>query len=63
MMLSVEGDVPAKRAGIIIGDILLALGDAHVADTDDVQTAVRRSERSLRGGRGAARTDHLSYRC
>lgn len=37
MMLSVEADAPADKAGITIGDILLALGDAPVADTDDVQ--------------------------
>ncbi len=40
MMLSIEADAPADKAGILIGDILLALGDALVADTDDVQTAL-----------------------
>lgn len=57
MMLSVEADAPAERAGITIGDILLALDDAPVADTDDAQTmlggkdvgAVVRA-RILRGG-------------
>ena len=37
MMLSVEADGPADKAGITMGDILLALGGALVTDTDDVQ--------------------------
>ncbi|HEY9286000.1 MAG TPA: S1C family serine protease, partial [Pyrinomonadaceae bacterium] len=37
MILSVEADGPADRAGIMIGDILLALGDAAIPDTDDAQ--------------------------
>lgn len=37
MMLSVEADSPAEKAGITIGDVLLALDEAAVADTDDVQ--------------------------
>ncbi len=40
MMLSIEANAPADHAGIIIGDILLALDDAHVADTDDVQASL-----------------------
>ena len=39
MMLSVEPEAPADKAGVTIGDILLALGDMHVVDTDDVQAA------------------------
>jgi len=57
MMLSIEADAPADKAGILIGDILLALGDALVADTDDVQTALGGAEvgsplkaKILRGG-------------
>jgi S1-C subfamily serine protease len=38
MMLSVEADAPADKAGITIGDLMLALDDAPTADTDDVQT-------------------------
>jgi serine protease DegQ len=57
MMFSVEADAPADRAGITIGDILLALDDAAVSDTEDAQTllggkdvgAVVRA-RILRGG-------------
>lgn len=37
MMLSVEPESPADKAGIAIGDILFALGETAVADTDDVQ--------------------------
>jgi S1-C subfamily serine protease len=57
MMLSVEADAPADKAGMTIGDVLLALGDNPVADTDDVQTILRREQvgsvikaRYLRGG-------------
>jgi S1-C subfamily serine protease len=57
MMLSVEADAPAEKAGIIIGDILLALGDTPVADTDDVQATLAGKEvgnsakaKILRGG-------------
>ena len=57
MMLSVEADAPADRAGITIGDILLALDDAPIADTDDVQAILAGREvgavvkaRVLRGG-------------
>lgn len=57
MMLSVEAGAPADRAGITIGDVLLALGENWVADTDDVQTILGREQvgsviraRFLRGG-------------
>jgi serine protease DegQ len=57
MMLSVEADAPADRAGITIGDILLALDDAAVADTEDAQTVLGGKDvgtvvraRVLRGG-------------
>ncbi|MGB7925176.1 MAG: S1C family serine protease, partial [Pyrinomonadaceae bacterium] len=57
MMLSVEPDAPADRAGITIGDILLALDDAAVADTEDAQTILAGKDvgavvrgRILRGG-------------
>jgi S1-C subfamily serine protease len=57
MMLSVEADAPADKAGVIIGDILLALDDAPTTDTDDVQTILGGKEvgaavraRILRGG-------------
>ncbi|HEX8772747.1 MAG TPA: trypsin-like peptidase domain-containing protein [Pyrinomonadaceae bacterium] len=57
MMLSVEADAPADKAGITIGDVLLALGDNPVADTQDVQTILGREQvgaviraRYLRGG-------------
>lgn len=57
MMLSVEADAPADKAGITIGDVLLTLGESRVAETDDAQTILAREEvgavikaRFLRGG-------------
>jgi S1-C subfamily serine protease len=44
MMVSVEPDAPADKAGITIGDILLTLDDASTADTDDVQTILAGKE-------------------
>ncbi|MEA2175585.1 MAG: hypothetical protein QOD00_3177 [Blastocatellia bacterium] len=38
MMLSVEADGPADKGGITIGDVLLALGDSRVTNTDELQT-------------------------
>lgn len=38
MMLSVETDAPADKAGITIGDLLLAVDNGPTADTDNVQT-------------------------
>ena len=40
IVLSVEPGGPAATAGILIGDILLALGGRATADTDDVQIAL-----------------------
>jgi S1-C subfamily serine protease len=37
MVLSVEPDGPAGRAGIVLGDVLVAMDGKRVADTDDVQ--------------------------
>lgn len=37
VVLSVEPEGPAGQAGMLIGDVLLALGDAPTKDTDDVQ--------------------------
>jgi S1-C subfamily serine protease len=44
MMVSVEPDAPADKAGITIGDILLTLDDAPTADTDNVQTILSGKE-------------------
>jgi S1-C subfamily serine protease len=38
IVLSVDPDGPAGKAGILIGDVLLALGGKPIGDTDDVQT-------------------------
>lgn len=40
MVLSVEPEGPAERAGVLLGDILVAVGGAPVTDTDDVQAAL-----------------------
>jgi len=57
IVLSVEKDGPAGRAGVVLGDVLVALDEKRVTDTDDVQaflsanpigTAVRATV--LRGG-------------
>lgn len=57
MMLSVDADAPADQAGLTIGDILLALDETLVADTNDVQTILGGREvgaivkaKILRGG-------------
>lgn len=57
LMLSVESDAPADKAGITIGDILLSLAETSVADTDDVQAKLagktvgdKLSAKILRGG-------------
>jgi S1-C subfamily serine protease len=57
MILAVEAGGPADKAGIMIGDILLMLGDAAVTDSDDVQAVLASvgvggvvKARILRGG-------------
>ena len=41
ILLSVEADSPAERAGLQIGDILTALGGNAVTDVEDLQQALR----------------------
>jgi serine protease Do len=41
MVLSVEPDGPAEKGGVLLGDIIVEIGGQPVADTDDVQTALR----------------------
>ncbi len=43
LILSVEAEAPAGRGGIMLGDVLLALDGTPVADTDDVQAVLSRS--------------------
>src|SRR5262249_15599837 len=57
VMLSVEAEAPAGRAGITLGDVLVALEGSPVADTDDVRSVLNRCQvgqavnaTSLRGG-------------
>ncbi len=56
IVLSIEPGGPAEKAGIVVGDVIAGIGDQAVADTDDVQSALRGSIGSellvvvLRGG-------------
>jgi len=43
IVLSVEAGGPAAKAGVLIGDVLVSLGEKAVADTDDVQLALESS--------------------
>lgn len=40
IVLSLEPEGPAARAGVLIGDILVSLGDTGVDDTDDIQAVL-----------------------
>lgn len=42
IVLSLEPEGPAAKAGVLIGDILVKLGGAAVSDTDDIQTVLER---------------------
>ena len=44
ILLSVEADAPADKAGITIGDVLLALDGAPTPNTDNVQTILGSKE-------------------
>ncbi len=56
IVLSIEPGGPADKAGIVVGDVIAEIGGEAVADTDDVQSALRGSIGSelpvvvLRGG-------------
>ncbi len=40
IVLSLEPEGPAAKAGVLIGDVLVSLGGRAVADTDDIQGAL-----------------------
>jgi S1-C subfamily serine protease len=40
IILSVEANAPAAKAGVLIGDILVSLGGKPTADTDDIQASL-----------------------
>jgi S1-C subfamily serine protease len=42
IVLSIEQDGPAGKAGLLVGDIMVSLGGKTVTDTGDVQTALEK---------------------
>jgi S1-C subfamily serine protease len=40
IVLSLEPDGPAAKAGVLIGDVLVSLGGTAVTDTDDIQSVL-----------------------
>ena len=42
IVLSLEPDGPAAKAGVLIGDVLVSLGGTAVDDTDDIQTVLEK---------------------
>jgi len=44
LVLSVEAEAPAGRGGMTLGDVLVTIDGASIADTDDVQTVLSRSK-------------------
>lgn len=43
IVLSVEPEAPASKAGVLVGDVIVALDGRPVTDTDDVQSALSAS--------------------
>jgi S1-C subfamily serine protease len=43
LVVNVQPDGPGARAGVLIGDVLIALGGTPVTDVDDVDAALRRA--------------------
>ena len=41
MVLSTEPTGPAQKAGILAGDVILEIANQPIADTDDIQSALR----------------------
>jgi len=42
IVLSLEPEGPASKAGVLIGDVLVSLGGTPVTDTDDIQAVLER---------------------
>jgi len=42
IVLSLESDGPADKAGVLIGDVIVSLGGTAVDDTDDIQTVLEK---------------------
>ncbi len=56
VIAAVEGDGPAERAGLIVGDVLIGAADGPLADVEALLQAVARTEgaiplRVMRGGK------------
>ena len=56
VIAAVEGDGPADRAGLLVGDVLLGVADGPLADVESLLRAVARAEgsiplRVMRGGK------------
>src|SRR5690242_5641075 len=48
IVLSVEPGGPAAKAGVLIGDVLVALDGSNVGDTDDIQSVLEKDRKSTR---------------
>ena len=59
MLLSVEADGPADRAGLTIGDILLTLGGRAIPDSDDAQALLGGMEVGAAAAAGILRGGEL----
>ena len=56
MIVTVEENGPADRAGLLVGDVLIGVADEPVADVESLLRAVARAEnavllRVMRGGK------------
>ena len=65
IVLSVEPESPAERAGILIGDVLLSMGGKPLRDVDDLQAALEDDGNrptdyceARRGGKGVGAAGH-----
>lgn len=69
IVVAVETNSPAEQGGLIVGDVLIAIDDASLADTEDVQTLLGPDKvgkpvtiRIIRGGNVATQTVTIGER-